>query len=105
MMLILMFSMAGIPPLAGFYAKLVVINAVIEAGFISVAIIAVLASVVGAFYYLRVIKVMYFDPPETEQAVQASSVMQIMLSVNALWLLAIGLFPSLLLSICFAVLS
>jgi NADH-quinone oxidoreductase subunit N len=105
MMLILMFSMAGIPPLAGFYAKLVVINAVIEAGFISVAIIAVLASVVGAFYYLRIIKVMYFDPPETEQPIHASSAMQIMLSVNALWLLAIGLFPSLLLSICFAVLS
>ncbi|HHA19699.1 MAG TPA: NADH-quinone oxidoreductase subunit NuoN, partial [Methylophaga sp.] len=63
MMLILMFSMAGIPPLVGFYAKLTVIKAVVDINLISVAIVAVLMSVIGAFYYLRIIKVMYFDQP------------------------------------------
>lgn len=100
MMLILMFSMAGIPPLAGFYAKLTVIKAVVDINMLSVAIVAVLASVVGAFYYLRIIKVMFFDQPESSIEIQADSSMQVMLTVNAIWVLALGLFPGALLSIC-----
>jgi NADH-quinone oxidoreductase subunit N len=62
-MLVLLLSMAGIPPFVGFYAKLVVLTQVVEAGFTSLAVFAVLMSVIGAYYYLRVIKVMYFDEP------------------------------------------
>jgi NADH-quinone oxidoreductase subunit N len=60
---IFMFSMAGIPPLAGFFGKLYVFLAAIEAGLYSLAVIGVLSSVVGAFYYLRIVKLMYFDEP------------------------------------------
>ena len=63
---ILMFSLAGIPPLAGFFAKYFVFVAAIQAGLYALAIIGVLASVVGAFYYLRIIKIMWFDEPADE---------------------------------------
>jgi NADH-quinone oxidoreductase subunit N len=66
-MAIMMFSMAGIPPLAGFFGKLVVFNAAVNAGFITLAVIGVVTSVVAAFYYLRVIKVMFFDDVNIEQ--------------------------------------
>jgi NADH-quinone oxidoreductase subunit N len=105
MMLILMFSMAGIPPLAGFYAKLTVIKAIVDVGLISVAVVAVLTSVIGAFYYLRIIKVMYFDQPEVTREIVAPGSMQIMLTVNALWVLALGIFPSSLLTICSVVMQ
>jgi len=102
MMLILMFSMAGIPPLVGFYAKLTVIKSIVDINLISVAIVAVMMSVIGAFYYLRIIKVMYFDKPEAEQeiALQAPIDMKVMISVNALAVLALGLFPGSLLAVC-----
>lgn len=100
MMMILMFSMAGIPPLAGFYAKLLVIKSVIDVDLLSVAIVAVITSVIGAFYYLRVIKVMYFDKPLVEHTVTASSLVQIILSANILMVLGLGLFPSMLIKIC-----
>lgn len=100
MMMILMFSMAGIPPLAGFFAKLTVIKAVVDADLLSVALIAVITSVIGAFYYLRVIKVMYFDKPVVEHAVTASSTVQIILSANVLMVLGLGLFPGVLMKIC-----
>ena len=100
MMLILMFSMAGIPPLAGFYAKLTVIKAVIDVDMLMVALVAVVTSVIGAFYYLRVIKVMYFDQPVVEHKLEAGVAMQIVLSANALLLLALGLFPAKLMNIC-----
>ena len=64
-MLLLMFSLAGIPPTIGFYAKLSVLQAVVNAGMIWVAVAAVVLSVIGAFYYLRIVKVMYFDDPAT----------------------------------------
>ena len=105
MMLILMFSMAGIPPMVGFYAKLAVIKAVISVDLISVAIIAVLMSVVGAFYYLRMIKVMYFDSPEKQHEIHAPKEMCIMLSSNALLVLALGIFPGSLMAICITVFS
>ncbi|MEM7652122.1 MAG: NADH-quinone oxidoreductase subunit NuoN [Pseudomonadota bacterium] len=63
MLAILMFSMAGIPPLAGFFGKFFVFKAAIDAGLVTLAVVGVLASVVGAFYYLRIIKLMYFDEP------------------------------------------
>ncbi|MFW5426861.1 MAG: NADH-quinone oxidoreductase subunit NuoN [Methylophagaceae bacterium] len=105
MMLILMFSMAGIPPLVGFYAKLTVIKAVVDINLISVAIVAVLMSVIGAFYYLRIIKVMYFDKAEQNEPLEAPTDMRIMISANALTVLALGLFPGALLAICTSVFS
>lgn len=105
MMLILMFSMAGIPPLAGFYAKLTVIKAVVDVNLIAVAVIAVLMSVIGAYYYLRVIKVMYFDAPEQQLTVQVSAPARIIFSSNVLLVLGLGLFPGSLLAICVMVMS
>ena len=61
MMLLVMFSLAGVPPTVGFYAKFAVIQAAVDAGFVWLAVVAVMASLVGAFYYLRVVKLMYFD--------------------------------------------
>lgn len=100
MMMILMFSMAGIPPMAGFYAKLMVIKSVIDVDLLMVALVAVVTSVIGAFYYLRVIKVMYFDKPVVEHRIEADSTVQIMLSANVLMVLALGIFPGMLMKIC-----
>jgi len=105
MMLILMFSMAGIPPLAGFYAKFAVINSIVEVGFIPVAIVAVLMSVIGAFYYLRLIKVMYFDQPIDQQPLAAPKDMQVAMSINALLILFVGVFPGTLMAVCARVFS
>jgi len=99
-MLILMFSMAGVPPALGFYAKLAILEAVVNAGLVWVAIIAVVFSIVGAFYYLRIVKLMYFDKPEDTSPIQASSDMRAVLSVNGLMVLILGLFPGGLLAIC-----
>lgn len=100
LMLILMFSMAGIPPLAGFYAKLLVIKAAIDVDLLLVALVAVVTSVIGAFYYLRVIKVMYFDKPLVTHRLDAGRPMQIALSVNVLMILILGLFPGALMQLC-----
>ncbi len=102
MMMILMFSMAGVPPMVGFFAKFAVINAAVDAGLMPIAIIAVLMSVVGAFYYLRIIKVMYFDAPITgeQSAIVAPKTFQWALSVNALAVLGLGFFPGALLALC-----
>ena len=100
LMLILMFSMAGIPPTAGFFAKLSVIQALINAGLIWVAAVAVILAVVGAFYYLRVIKLVYFDQPESEEPISAKWDFQLVLSVNVLMILAILPWVDSLLSLC-----
>jgi NADH-quinone oxidoreductase subunit N len=105
MMLIVMFSMAGIPPMVGFYAKFTVIKSIIDVELMSVAIVAVLMSVIGAFYYLRVIKVMIFDEPMDHEMLHAPADMRIMMSANALGVLAIGLFPGSLMAICATVFS
>jgi len=105
MMLILMFSMAGVPPTVGFYAKLSVLQAVIEADYVWLAALAVLFSVIGAFYYLRIIKLMYFDEPEDKQPLAAGFDMQVLMSANGLVILALGIFPSALLSLCAMALS
>ncbi len=89
LMLLTMFSMAGVPPLAGFYAKFLVIQAVIKADMLWLAIVAVLFAVIGAYYYLRVIKVMYFDEPADKAPVEGSGMFRTLLSINALALLAV----------------
>lgn len=99
-MLILMFSMAGVPPLVGFYAKLAVISAVLDAGYAWLAIAAVVFSVIGAFYYLRVIKLMYFDDVDGDPHIDADLGMRVVLSANGLAMLALGIFPGALLALC-----
>ncbi len=84
LMLLLLFSMAGVPPLVGFFAKLYVLEAIIAQGHIWLAVTAVIFAVIGAFYYLRVVKVMYFDESETDQAIDVSFDVKAILSVNAL---------------------
>lgn len=100
MMLLLLFSMIGIPPLVGFYAKLTIISALLANNLIWVAIIAVLMSVVGAFYYLRVIKVMYFDEPTHTLPICSALDFKVMISLNALLVLLLGLFPDYLMQLC-----
>ena len=99
-MLMLMFSMAGVPPFVGFWAKLAVIQAVLDVGQVWLAIVAVAFSVIGAYYYLRVVKLMYFDEPSDRTALQASGALRFVLSVNGLAVLVLGLFPGMLLAIC-----
>jgi NADH-quinone oxidoreductase subunit N len=101
LMMVIMFSLAGIPPTAGFYAKLAVFQAAVTAGHLGLAIAAVLLSLVGAFYYLRVVKLMYFDEPlESMQAVAVRPVMGGVLSVNGLALLWFGILPGWLMAFC-----
>lgn len=92
MMLFLMVSTAGVPPFVGFFAKLYVIQAVLDVGLTWLAIAAVLFSVIGAFYYLRIVKVMFFDEPSPEAQVTAGPALRFLLSLNALAVLALGLF-------------
>lgn len=99
MMLIVMFSMAGIPVFVGFFAKFAVLKAVVNAGMIWLAVFAVVCALIGAFYYLRVVKVMYFDAPESVAPIQASLDLRVLLSANCLLLLVLGLMPERLLSV------
>ena len=104
LMLILMFSLAGIPPTAGFYAKLAVFSAAVNAGWIWLAVAAVLLSLVGAFYYLRIVKLMYFDEPaDTGPAIDVAGPpeMRALLGANAIVLLLLGILPQPLLNLCF----
>jgi NADH-quinone oxidoreductase subunit N len=103
-MLMLMFSMAGVPPFVGFWAKLAVIQVVLDAGLLWLAIAAVLFSVIGAYYYLRVVKLMYFDEPAERGALEGSGAFKFVLSANGLAVLVLGLYPGLLLALCAAVL-
>jgi len=100
LMLIVMFSMAGVPPTLGFYAKFAVLQAALQAGFLWLVVFAVLMAVIGAFYYLRVIKMMYFDEPQDQHLIQAPMDMRVVLSINAFALLVIGLMPQGLMSLC-----
>jgi len=99
-MMILMFSMAGVPPTLGFYAKLSVLQAVVGSGLTWLAIVAVVFSIIGVFYYLRVIKLMYFDKPEDAHPIETSMDMKVVLSANGLGILALGFMPSSLLALC-----
>ena len=102
MMLITMFSMAGLPPTIGFYAKLSVLQAVFAAGFPWLAVFAVVMSLVGAFYYLRVVKLMYFDPPSDTAPIHAQPDMRLLLSANGLAMLVLGILPQPLMALCIA---
>lgn len=100
MMLFFMFGMAGVPPWVGFFAKLNVISAVLHAGFPVLAVIMVLASVVGAYYYLRVIWYMYFDAAEDRSVFQANLDTRVVLSLNGMAVLVLGIIPGWLLTLC-----
>jgi NADH-quinone oxidoreductase subunit N len=104
-MLMLMFSMAGVPPFVGFWAKLVVIQSVLHIGALGLAVAAVAFSVIGAYYYLRVVKLMYFDEPDERRALEGGSALRFMLSVNGLAVLVLGLYPGLMLALCANVIS
>jgi NADH-quinone oxidoreductase subunit N len=100
MMAILMFSLAGLPPFVGFWAKFGVIQAVLNVDLTWLAVVAVLFSVVGAFFYLRVVKLMYFDDPIDTAVLGGSVLMRAVLSVNALLVFALGVAPASLIAIC-----
>jgi NADH-quinone oxidoreductase subunit N len=99
-MLMLMFSMAGIPFFVGFFAKFSVLQSVVTAGYIWLAVVAVIFSLIGAFYYLRVVKLMYFDTPADEAPIVAGTDMRLLISLNGLAIAAFGLFPNTLMAIC-----
>jgi len=102
-MAVCLFSLAGIPPMVGFYAKLSVLQALIASGqplYLGLAVFAVMMSLVGAFYYLRLIKVMYFDEPITATHVVAPLDVRIVLTINGALVLILGLLPSGLMAIC-----
>ncbi len=102
-MAIAMFSLAGIPPMVGFYAKLAVLQALIASGqalYIGLAVFAVMASLVGAFYYIRVVKVMYFDEPVTASTVSAPGDVRAVLSINGALILILGIVPGGLMALC-----
>jgi len=102
-MAICLFSMAGIPPMVGFYAKLSVLQSLIVSGqsfYIGLAIFAVIMSLIGAFYYLRVVKVMYFDEPVTATTVSATTDVRVVLSINGLLVLVLGIVPGALMALC-----
>jgi NADH-quinone oxidoreductase subunit N len=104
-MLFLMFSLTGVPPFAGFFAKWTILAALVDAGKIWLAAVAVLFSVIGAFYYLRIVRLMYFDQGLDRTAPEAGLDLRILLSLNGLVLLALGLFPDWLLRMCSAVMA
>jgi NADH-quinone oxidoreductase subunit N len=103
-MAILMFSLAGLPPFIGFWAKFAVIQALLGVGYTWLAVVSVLLSVVGAYYYLRIVKLMYFDEPVDASVPGGSILMRTVLSANALIVLVLGLIPGALFALCAQVL-
>jgi NADH-quinone oxidoreductase subunit N len=104
-MLLVMFSLAGLPPTVGFYAKFSVLEAAVNAGFTWLAVVAVMASLVGAFYYLRVVKLMYFDDATDAAPIAARSDNRVLLSANGLALLLFGILPQPLMGLCVVALA
>lgn len=104
-MLLILFSLTGVPPTVGFYAKFIILNALVSADLTWLAAVSVFFSIIGAFYYLRVIKVMYFDSVESPKAIKGPWDMQVVLSLNGLAVLALGVFPAPLFMICQRVLG
>lgn len=100
MMMMMMFSMAGIPFFVGFFAKFSVLQAVVAAGYLWLAIVAVAFSLIGCFYYLRVVKIMYFEQPVSPTPIEAPAQMKILLSANSLAVALLGIFPQALMSLC-----
>ena len=101
-MLVLIFSMAGVPPTVGFWAKLAVLKAVVNIDMLWLALVAVFFSIVGVYYYLRVIKLMYFDEAEDKADISCGKDMQIALSANGLSVLLLGIYPAALMAVCIA---
>jgi NADH-quinone oxidoreductase subunit N len=102
-MAVCLFSMAGIPPMVGFYAKLSVLQSLLASGqnlYIALAVFAVMMSLIGAFYYLRVVKVMYFDAPLTATHVSAPLDVRVVLTINGALVLVLGLLPGGLMTLC-----
>ena len=99
-MMMLMFSMAGVPFFVGFFAKFSVLQAVVAAGYMWLAIVAVIFSLIGAFYYLRVVKIMYFDEPTDMSPIDAPLDMKVLASANGLAVAVLGIFPQALMSLC-----
>jgi NADH-quinone oxidoreductase subunit N len=100
LMLILMLSMAGVPPFVGFWAKWSVLKEVVAAGSTWLAVVGVSFAIIGLFYYLRVVRLMYFEKPDEPLPVQSTSEMRVMMSTNALAILALGVYPGGLLALC-----
>jgi NADH-quinone oxidoreductase subunit N len=100
LMMVTMFSLAGLPPTVGFFAKVSVLQAVLDAGYTWLVVYAVLLSVVGAFYYLRVVKLMYMDAPTAEITIDARPEIRWVLSANGLAILALGIVPAPLMDLC-----
>lgn len=101
-MMLLMFSMAGVPPTVGFFAKFSVLSAAVNSGHIFLAVIAVLFSLIGAFYYLRIVKLMYFDAPESHVPISLQPDSSVLISFNGIAVLLLGLLPGSLMSVCAA---
>ncbi|MFV1983041.1 MAG: NADH-quinone oxidoreductase subunit NuoN [Thiohalomonadales bacterium] len=99
-MLVFMFSMAGVPPFLGFWGKWFVLKEIVSVDLIWLAVVAVLFSVIGAYYYIRIIKIMYFDKAESTDKIISSTDVRLLLSSNALAVLALGIYPTTLLVIC-----
>jgi len=100
-LLVSMFSLTGIPPMAGFYAKLAVLQALVGAGHVAIAVVAVLFSLIGAFYYLRIVKMAYFDEPEGEATALTTGILPNgLMSLNGLLILALGILPGGLMALC-----
>jgi NADH-quinone oxidoreductase subunit N len=99
-MALMMFSMAGVPPFVGFMAKLFVLKAVVDIGMTWLAIVAVFFSIIGAFYYLRIVWLIYFDKPTTDAPLTDSGGVRVAMSLNGLAVLGLGLFPATLLAVC-----
>jgi NADH-quinone oxidoreductase subunit N len=104
--MILMLSLAGLPPTVGFYAKFVVLSAAVNAGWVWLAVLAVILSVVGAFYYLRVVKLMYFDDPvDSAPPVSGGFGARVLMSANGLAVLIFGIFPAQLMALCYVAIA
>ncbi|MGH8676751.1 MAG: NADH-quinone oxidoreductase subunit NuoN [Burkholderiales bacterium] len=99
-MLLIMFSMAGIPPTMGFWAKVFVLQAVLSIGYVWLAVLAVMFSLVGAYYYLRVVKLMYFDSPLDNAAIEPRADCRVLMTANGLAVIVLGLMPGALLALC-----
>jgi len=100
MMMLFMFSMAGVPPTVGFWAKLFVLDAVVSVDLTWVALVGVFFSIIGAFYYIRIIKLMYFDKPIDTQPLIANIDTRFTLSINGIMMIALGFFPATLIAVC-----
>lgn len=99
-MMVLLLSLAGVPPMVGFYAKLAVLQAALAAGHLGLVIFAVLASLVSAYYYLRVVKLMYFDEPADTEAIEATGSLRLALSLNGIAVVLLGVLPGPLMAAC-----